>query len=131
MHDLADYFRMSPRDAAPRVQELVEDGVLLPVQVETWSEPAWLHHQARVPRTLNASSLLSPFDPVVWFRPRGERLFGFHYRIEIYTPAVQRKYGYYVLPFLLGDKIVACVDLKADRKNSRLLVPALSKAISD
>jgi uncharacterized protein YcaQ len=124
MHDLADYFRMSPRDAAPRVQELVEDGVLLPVQVETWSEPAWLHHQARVPRTLNASSLLSPFDPVVWFRPRGERLFGFHYRIEIYTPAAQRKYGYYVLPFLLGDKIVARVDLKADRKNRQLLVLA-------
>lgn len=124
LHDLADYFRMSPRDAAPRVQELVEDGVLLPVQVETWSEPAWLHHRARVPRTLNASSLLSPFDPVVWFRPRGERLFGFHYRIEIYTPAAQRKYGYYVLPFLLGDQIVARVDLKADRKNRQLLVLA-------
>jgi len=122
LHDLADYFRMSPSEAAPRLQELEEEGVIHPVQVESWDEPAWLHHQARVPRSLNARSLLSPFDPVVWFRPRGERLFGFHYRIEIYTPAAKRKYGYYVLPFLLDDQIVARVDLKADRKNSQLLV---------
>jgi len=122
LHDLADYFRMSPREAAPRLQELEEQGVIHPVQVETWDEPAWLHHQARVPRSLEARSLLSPFDPVVWFRPRCERLFDFHSRIEIYTPAARRKYGYYVLPFLLDDRIVARVDLKADRKNSRLLV---------
>ena len=115
---------MSARDAAPRIQELVEEGVLHPVQVETWDAPAYLHYQARVPRTLNACSLLSPFDPVIWFRPRGERLFGFHYRIEIYTPAAKRKYGYYVLPFLLGDQIVARVDLKADRKAGQLLVQA-------
>ena len=124
VHDLADYFRMSPRDAAPRLQELVEDGVLHQVQVETWDESAYLHHHATIPRSMNACSLLSPFDPVVWFRPRGERLFGFHYRIEIYVPAAKRKYGYYVLPFLLGEKIVARVDLKADRKNSTLLVLA-------
>jgi len=124
LHDLADYFRMSAREAAPRVQELLDAGILHPVQIESWDEPAYLHHQARVPRTLNGCSLLSPFDPVIWFRPRGERLFGFHYRIEIYTPAAKRKYGYYVLPFLLGDQIVARVDLKADRKNSTLLVQA-------
>jgi hypothetical protein len=124
LHDLADYFRMSPREAAPRLEELVEEGRVHRIQVESWREPAFLHQQARVPRRLHACSLLSPFDPVVWFRPRGERLFGFHYRIEIYVPAARRKYGYYVLPFLLGDTIVARVDLKADRKNSSLLVLA-------
>ena len=124
LHDLADYFRMSPREAAPRLEELVEEGRVHRIQVESWREPAFLHRQARVPRRLHACSLLSPFDPVVWFRPRAERLFGFHYRIEIYVPAAKRKYGYYVLPFLLGDTIVARVDLKADRKNSSLLVLA-------
>lgn len=122
--DLADYFRMSTRDAAPRINELVEAGVLSRVTVESWNEDVYMHCAARVPRRIEQASLLSPFDPVVWFRPRAERLFGFHYRIEIYVPANKRKWGYYVLPFLLGDRIVARVDLKAERKTGRLLVLA-------
>lgn len=121
MHDLADYYRMSPRDAAPLVAQLAEDGDLLPVQVESWEDTAYLSPEAKLPRAIHGVSLLSPFDPVVWFRPRAERLFGFHYRIEIYVPAARRRWGYYVLPFRVGDRIVARVDLKADRKAGRLL----------
>lgn len=124
LQDLADYFRMSPRDVAPRLPELVEQGKLQSVQVQGWQEPAYLARSARVPRRIAGASLLSPFDPVVWFRPRAERVFGFRYRIEIYVPREKRKYGYYVLPFLLGDRIVARVDLKADRHNRLLLVQA-------
>ncbi len=127
MRDLADYYRMSPREAAPRVAELVENGDVTQVEVEGWNEPGLLAKGARNPRQLRCSSLLSPFDPVVWFRPRAERLFDFHYRIEIYVPASKRKWGYYVLPFLLDDRIVARVDLKADRKNKQLLVLATHK----
>ncbi len=122
LQDLADYFRMSPRDAAPRVQELADAGKIAPVSVENWKEPAYLSARARCPRRIDGASLLSPFDPVVWFRPRAERLFGFHYRIEIYVPAEKRKWGYYVLPFRMRDRIVARVDLKADRKSGTLLV---------
>lgn len=121
-HDLADYYRMSPRDAAPRIDELVESGVLTPVDVQGWSEPAYLAAAARSPRSIPGASLLSPFDPMVWFRPRAERLFGFEYRIEIYVPEQKRRWGYYVLPFRQGDRITARVDLKADRKSSVLLV---------
>lgn len=122
--DLADYYRMSPREAAPRVGELVEQGTLCEVKVEGWREPGLLARDAVVPRRISTTALLSPFDPVLWFRPRAERLFEFHYRIEIYVPANKRKWGYYVLPFLLDDRIVARVDLKADRKQNRLLVLA-------
>ncbi len=122
LQDLADYYRMSPRVAAPLVENLVKAGELQPISVEGWSETAYLSPQARLPRSIDGVSLLSPFDPVVWFRPRAERLFDFHYRIEIYVPAAKRRWGYYVLPFRVGDRIVGRVDLKADRKARQLLV---------
>lgn len=125
LHDLADYYRMSPRDAAPHLDELVEEGTLTPVRVAGWQQDAYLASTACSPRKIGGASLLSPFDPLVWFRPRAERLFGFRYRIEIYVPAAKRQWGYYVLPFRLGDRIVARVDLKADRPNQVLLVRSM------
>ena len=122
--DLKDYFRMPVEGFKTRLAELVEAGDLLPVTVKGWKSPAFLDPAARRPRRATANALLSPFDNLIWFRARTERLFALRYRIGIYTPAHLREHGYYVLPFLEGEAITARVDLKADRKTGVLLVQA-------
>jgi uncharacterized protein len=120
--DLADYYRQKPATVKPLITELVEEGELRTVAVDGWTEKAFIHRAAKLPKQLHATALLSPFDSLVWCRPRNERLFDFHYRIEIYTPKEKRKFGYYVLPFMMNGEMVGRVDLKADRANSKLLV---------
>ena len=118
--DLADYYRQKPAAVKPLIAELLEEGELRAVAVDGWTEKAFVHRDAKLPKQLHATALLSPFDSLVWCRPRNERLFNFHYRIEIYTPKEKRKFGYYVLPFMMDGEMVGRVDLKADRASGVL-----------
>ena len=120
--DLADYHRIRMPEARPLIERLADAGELVEVEVEGWGRTAYLHPESRLPRKVEGRALLSPFDNLVWYRDRVERLWDFHYRIEIYVPEPKRVYGYYVLPFLLDEELVARVDLKTDRKKLSLLV---------
>ncbi|HEX2164658.1 MAG TPA: crosslink repair DNA glycosylase YcaQ family protein, partial [Thermoanaerobaculia bacterium] len=120
--DLADWFRMPVAAARPRLDELVAAGELTTVRVDGWREPAYLDPAARRPRRVRAAALLSPFDPLIWFRPRTRRLFGFDFRFEIFVPQEKRRWGAYVLPFLWGERLAARVDLKSDRAAGALRV---------
>lgn len=122
LSDLADYYRITQTQARDALQRLVDEGEVLPVTVPGWGKPAFLHRDARIPRRIEAVALLSPFDPVVWARERALRMFGFHYRIEIYTPADKRIFGYYSLPVLVDDALVGRIDLKNDRRSKVLRV---------
>ena len=123
--DLRDYFRMDTTDTRLRLGELAEIGELQQVQVEGWRHTAWCPGELKVPRGLKPTALLSPFDSLIWARERTERLFGFRYRLELYTPAAKRVYGYYVLPFLYAGQLVGRVDLRAERAHGRLAVHAV------
>lgn len=120
--DLIDYYRLPVREGRARLGELVEEGAVETVAVEGWNEPAFMHPETRLPRSVNYLTVLSPFDPIVWNRARALRLWGFDYRIEIYVPAAKRVYGYYVLPVLDGERLVARLDVKTDRAGNTLQV---------
>jgi uncharacterized protein len=120
--DIRDYFRLAPKQAKPAIAKLVADGELEPVDVDGWAAPAYLRAGQSIPRRDRGTALLCPFDPLIFFRPRIERLFNFHYRIEIYVPAPKRQFGYYVWPFLLDGRLVGRVDLKAERSRDALHV---------
>ena len=122
LRDFSDYFRLKQVMVKPFIDDLADSGELVAVAVPGWNRPAWLHRDARIPRRMDTAALLSPFDPVVWDRGRAERIFGFHYRIEIYTPPAKRVFGYYTLPVLIDDTLVGRIDLKNDRKSRALLV---------
>ncbi|MGF0319454.1 winged helix-turn-helix domain-containing protein [Nocardia fluminea] len=121
--DLRDYYRLARRQSAPAIADLVDAGELLPVEVDGWDAPAYLHPEAATPRRITGTALLCPFDPLIFFRPRTQRIFDFHYRIEIYTPEPKRVHGYYVFPLLVDGKLVGRVDLRAERATGRLLAP--------
>lgn len=123
--DLRDYFRLGAKECKIALQELVEDKALIPVDVQSWTHQAFIPKGLAPGKQIRSSAVLSPFDPLLWFRERGERLFDFHYRLEIYTPAKKRKFGYYVLPVLHNEKMVGRIDVKADRKTGTLLVHAV------
>lgn len=130
--DLRDYYRLSAAQTVGALADLVDGGAVIPVDVDGWSDQGYLYRDARVPRALECSALLCPFDPLVFGRPRTERLFDFHYRIEIYTPEAKRKYGYYVFPYLLNGELVARVDVRLDRGADALVIPgAFSEASVD
>jgi uncharacterized protein YcaQ len=130
--DLADYYRLGVVETRPALDGLVGDGLLEPVAVEGWDRAAYRALGAKLPRRVDGAALLTPFDPLVWYRDRAERVFGFHYRLEFYVPASQRRYGYFVMPFLLGDALVARVDVRADRRAGVLRVPgAFAEAGTD
>lgn len=130
LHDLADYYRFKAKDAQKAVRVLEEEGILVPVRVRGWKDArgdqlaAWMHRDTEIPNRVAPDALLTPFDPVCWFRPRTERLFNFHYRIEIYKPKHQRQYGYYSLPLMVGGNLVGRLDLKANRPERTLMVQA-------